>query len=190
MLLRATGFAGRSLMVAALFAAHPINVGSVVWISERKTVLSMLFFLLALGAYRWYVSKPGVVRYAVIAVLFALGLMAKPQVITFPFVLLLWDYWPLQRVSFRSGKSAPAAAAARLPQKRWRSLIEEKLPLFGIAAASAVMTAVIAHPFSRSTGPKSAGGINGPGLITGTERAAVGDSVAGAVTRPIVGCAE
>ncbi len=61
---RATGFAGRSFMVAALFTVHPINVESVVWISERKNLLSMLFFLLALGAYRWYVSKPGVGRYA------------------------------------------------------------------------------------------------------------------------------
>ena len=98
-LLRATGYTGRSFMVAALFAVHPINVESVVWIAERKTVLSMLFFLLALGAYRWYVSKPQVGRYAVVAVLFALGMLAKPQIITFPFVLLLWDYWPLRRAS-------------------------------------------------------------------------------------------
>ena len=89
------GYTGRSFMVAALFAVHPINVESVVWIAERKTVLSMMFFLLALGAYRWYAAKPKVGRYAVVAVLFALGLMAKPQIITFPFVLLLWDYWPL-----------------------------------------------------------------------------------------------
>ena len=109
---RATGFAGRSFMVAALFAVHPINVESVVWISERKTLLSMLFFLLALGAYRWYASKPGIARYATVAVLFALGLMAKPQIITLPFVLLLWDYWPLQRMSFASDPVAGQAAAA------------------------------------------------------------------------------
>ena len=88
---RATGYVGRSFMVAALFALHPINVESVVWIAERKNSLSLLFFLLALGAYRWYVSKPKTERYAIVAALFALGLMAKPQVITFPFVLLLWD---------------------------------------------------------------------------------------------------
>ena len=70
---RATGFAGRSFMVAALFAVHPINVESVVWIAERKTVLSMVFFLLALGAYRWYAGKPGAGRYAVVAILFVLG---------------------------------------------------------------------------------------------------------------------
>ena len=73
-------------MVAALFAVHPVNVESVAWISERKTVLSMLFFILALGAYRWYAENPKVLRYAAVAVLFALGLMAKPQIITFPFV--------------------------------------------------------------------------------------------------------
>ena len=95
---RATGFSGRSFMVAALFALHPINVESVVWIAERKNSLSMLFFLLALGAYRWYVADRRSGRYVAVSVLFALGLMAKPQVITFPFVLLLWDYWPLGRI--------------------------------------------------------------------------------------------
>jgi tetratricopeptide (TPR) repeat protein len=138
---RATGFAGRSFMVAALFAVHPINVESVVWISERKTLLSMLFFLLALGAYRWYVGKPGIARYATVAVLFALGLMAKPQIITLPFVLLLWDYWPLRRMSFASDP-APAAndVPAAFPAKSFRSLVEEKIPLFAIAIASAAMT--------------------------------------------------
>ena len=83
-LVRATGYAGRSFMVAALFAVHPINVESVVWIAERKTVLSMTFFLLALGAYGWYAARPRVGSYAAVAGLFALGLMAKPQIITFP----------------------------------------------------------------------------------------------------------
>ncbi len=133
---RATGYAGRSFVVAALFAVHPINVESVVWVSERKTVLSMMFFLLALGAYRWYVSKPQIGRYVVVAVLFALGLMAKPQIITFPFVLLLWDYWPLRRMAV--GKEP--ASDLGFPQKSFRALLEEKLPLFAIAAASAVIT--------------------------------------------------
>jgi hypothetical protein len=140
-LLRATGYLGRSFMVAALFAIHPINVESVVWIAERKTVLSMMFFLLALGAYRWYVSNPKIGRYAVVAILFALGLMAKPQIITFPFVLLLWDYWPLRRMSLPAKKNADAdTTASMFPQKTLRALIEEKLPLFAIAAASAFMT--------------------------------------------------
>lgn len=99
---RSCGGWGRSFMVAALFALHPINVESVVWVAERKTVLSMFFFLLALGAYGWYAAKPNLARFAVVLACFACGLMAKPQVITFPFVLLLWDYWPLERVVFRS----------------------------------------------------------------------------------------
>ncbi len=138
---RATGCAGRSFMVAALFALHPINVESVVWISERKNLLSMLFCLLALGAYGWYVSKPGVGRYAVVALMFAFGLMAKPQIITLPLVLLLWDYWPLQRMSFASN-SAPLAGetAPPFPAKSFLVLVEEKLPLFAIAAASAAIT--------------------------------------------------
>ena len=91
---RATGFVGRSWMVAALFALHPINVESVAWIAERKNLLSMFFFLLTLAAYRWYVQRPKDTRYLLVAIFFALGLMSKPQVITLPFVLLLWDYWP------------------------------------------------------------------------------------------------
>jgi hypothetical protein len=79
---RVTGCVGRSAMVAALFALHPINVESVAWIAERKNLLSMLFFLLALGAYRWYARKPQGKRYAVMAFLYAMGLMCKPQVIT------------------------------------------------------------------------------------------------------------
>ena len=94
----ATGFGWRSLMVAALFALHPINVESVAWASERKNVLSMVFFLLALYAYTWYALSPGVRRYAVVTVAFACALMSKPQVVTFPFLLLLWDYWPLHRI--------------------------------------------------------------------------------------------
>src|SRR5438034_11010529 len=95
---RATGFTWRSSAVAAFFALHPINVESVAWASERKNVLSMLFFLLALGAYDWYVRKPEVRRFLVVAALFGLGLMAKPQVITFPLVLLRWGYGRLGRV--------------------------------------------------------------------------------------------
>jgi protein O-mannosyl-transferase len=137
----ATGYIGRSAMVAALFALHPINVETVVWIAERKNLLSMTFFLLALGAYRRYALKPVVGRYAVVAFLYALGLMAKPQVITFPFVLLLWDYWPLRRVSV-AGQEASAAAAgtAVVPERTLAQLVLEKLPLFALSAASAIIT--------------------------------------------------
>jgi len=148
-LLQATGYAGRSFMVAALFAVHPVNVESVVWIAERKTVLSMTFFLLALGAWRWYAAKPHVLRYAGVAGLFALGLMAKPQIITFPFVLLLWDYWPLGRVAFRSSPfalrqkdSGEVSGEKRTAnsERRFLQLLVEKLPLLAIAAASAAIT--------------------------------------------------
>jgi hypothetical protein len=154
---RATGYAGRSFMVAALFALHPINVEPVVWIAERKTSLSMLFFLLALGAYRWYVADPKARRYLVVAVLFALGLMAKPQVITFPFVLLLWDYWPLERIAFRSSlfalrqnSSDEASGEKRIANSEKRcfsewQLVWEKLPLFSLAAISAALTMSALH---------------------------------------------
>ena len=154
-LLTATGRAGRSLMVAALFAVHPINVEPVVWIAERKTLLSMTFFVLALGCYNRYVKTPKLGWYVLVAVMFALGLMAKPQVITLPFVLLLWDYWPLKRVAIRhslfairqnvacddSGEPRKANGKQRVGEERSPGvLVIEKLPLFAIAAASAALT--------------------------------------------------
>jgi protein O-mannosyl-transferase len=138
---QATGFTGRSFMVAALFALHPINVESVVWISERKNLLSMFFLLLALGAYRWYARKPRIGSYAVVAALFALGLMAKPQVITLPFVLLLWDYWPLGRLSFGREKFVPAGSSAAIfSEQKFSWLVVEKLPLLALSLASALIT--------------------------------------------------
>jgi len=128
----ATGCTGRSLMVAALFALHPVNVESVAWAAERKNVLSMLFLLLTMHAYAWYARKPELRRYALVVLFLALGLTSKPQVITLPFLLLLWDYWPLGR--FRSA-GVPA---------RWnvilRGLIIEKMPLLLLSLASAVVT--------------------------------------------------
>ena len=145
-LLRATGYAGRSFMVAGLFALHPLNVESVAWISERKTMLSAAFFLLALGAYRWYAREPRVGRYGLVALLYALGLMAKPQIIMLPFVLLLWDYWPLQRISFAFNKGfAEKPPKAIYPAKTLVWLVLEKLPLFVIALASAVITMKAQH---------------------------------------------
>lgn len=135
---RATGYAWRSLAVAALFALHPVNVESVVWIAERKNVLSMLFFLLALGTYHWYTRHPGLRRYAVMAGLFALGLMAKAQIITFPFVLLLWDYWPLGRMNF--SPAPPDDRAPAQPRRSFWWLAAEKTPLLALAAAGAVLT--------------------------------------------------
>lgn len=138
LLQKASGFTWRSLMVAALFAVHPMNVESVAWAAERKNVLSMLFFLLTLLAYGSYVRKPGIRRYAGVALLFALGLMAKPQIITLPFVLLLWDYWPLGRMG--SQNFSVSTTAERMLVRPFSWLVLEKVPLFLLSIASAVVT--------------------------------------------------
>ncbi|MGP8200846.1 MAG: tetratricopeptide repeat protein [Limisphaerales bacterium] len=120
---RMTGALWRSAFVAAVFAIHPLRVESVAWVAERKDVLSGLFFMLTLGAYVRYVRLPwSPVRYGLVLVLFALGLMCKPMLVTLPVVLLLLDYWPLQR----------KASIGRL--------VLEKLPLLALCAASCVVT--------------------------------------------------
>ncbi|MGA2370690.1 MAG: tetratricopeptide repeat protein [Candidatus Korobacteraceae bacterium] len=146
MLQRATGFAGRSVMVAALFALHPMNVEAVAWVAERKTMLSMIFLVLALAAYRWYACRPGIGRYSVVALLYWLGLMAKSQVIMLPFLLLLWDYWPLQRMlptgrGFVEGTNS----FAPLPGRSFRFLVLEKIPLFVLALIDAAITLYVQH---------------------------------------------
>ncbi len=145
----ATGLTWPSLMVAGLFALHPVNVESVAWAAERKNVLSMMLFLLTLHAYQWYVRRGGgVKRYGVVAALFALGLMAKSEIITLPFVLLLWDYWPLQRTSvLRSQFSvlsekpgeALSVAGAATPQSL-SFLFLEKVPLLLLSVGCGVIT--------------------------------------------------
>ena len=135
----ATGFRWRSLMVAALFALHPVNVESVAWAAERKNVLSMLFFLLALHAYVWYARRPELRRYAVVAFFFALGLPCKPQVITLPFLLCLLDYWPLCRIG-PSAVAGEAAQGGNVPRLSSGWLVLEKMPLLLLSAASAVVT--------------------------------------------------
>jgi tetratricopeptide (TPR) repeat protein len=122
-----TGAVGKSAVVAALFAWHPLHVESVAWVAERKDVLSTLFGFLTLAAYAHYAARPGVPRYLLVFVLFALCLMAKPMLVTLPFVLLLLDYWPLRR----------EASLARL--------FVEKLPLLCLAAGSAVLTLYAQH---------------------------------------------
>jgi len=124
LLAKATGFVGRSALVAGLFAVHPLNVESVAWVAERKTVLCTFFFLLALGAYGWYAKRPAVSRYMLLALLFSLALMAKPMAITLPFALLLLDFWPLQR----------------FPERPLSKLVLEKIPLLAMSAASAAIT--------------------------------------------------
>ncbi len=132
-----TGYTARSLMVAALFAVHPLNVESVAWVAERKNVLCMFFFLLTLTAYRWYVRRPGIARYIAVALLFACSLMSKPMAITLPLVLLLLDYWPLERLKLverRASSPVHVGTAA--------SLCIEKLPLLALSAGSAVITMI------------------------------------------------
>jgi hypothetical protein len=109
----ATGFAWRSLAVSTLFALHPINVESVAWIAERKNVLSMLFFLIALAAYGWYARRPGIGRYLTVTLAYVFALMSKAQVITFPFALLLLDYWPLCRLNNNFAAAQDRAEFAR-----------------------------------------------------------------------------
>jgi len=136
LLRRATGAAGRSFLAAGLFALHPFNVESVVWIAERKNVLSTFFLLLTLAAYGWYACKPQIRRYLVVAALFALGLAAKPMLVTLPFALLLLDYWPLRRVEgwIEGPKQLPVIQAPPA------QLIKEKLPLLALSVVSAVLT--------------------------------------------------
>lgn len=128
---RATGRFWRSAFVAAVFALHPIHVGSVAWVTERKDVLCGLFFMLSLHAYGGYVRRPSVPRYLVVVLWFCLGLMSKPMVMTLPFVLLLLDVWPFQRIS-----RAQTAAV----WSTWKWLVWEKAPLLVLSAASCIFT--------------------------------------------------
>lgn len=129
---RATGATWRSAAVAALFAVHPLHVESVAWVSERKDVLSALFFFLTIHAWIGHTRRPGAGRYVAVAALFVLGLLAKPMLVTLPFVLLLVDVWPLGRLaSGGDGEGVPSRAAR---------LVAEKLPLLALAAASSLVT--------------------------------------------------
>ena len=118
------GAVWKSAFVAGLFAVHPLHVESVAWVAERKDVLSTFFWLLAMGAYVLYSEKPSIRRYVPVIVLFALGLMAKPMLVTLPLVLLLLDYWPLKR------------------SRPWSSLILEKTPLLALSVCSSIVTCI------------------------------------------------
>jgi tetratricopeptide (TPR) repeat protein len=161
----------QSAFVAALFALHPLHVESVAWVAERKDVLSTFFWMLTTGAYIFYVERPVLQRYLLVLIFFALGLMAKPMLVTLPFVLLLLDYWPLQRfrqkrspkeihadsrgpVSVVKQKGAAKKHAEKSEEKtekpvdskyRWtliRPLLWEKIPLFALTAFSCIVTYV------------------------------------------------
>jgi len=134
----ATGRALRSAAVATLFAVQPLNVEAVAWISERKSVLCVLFFLLAIGAYGWYVKKPSVGRYLWVVLFFGLAITAKVMVIPFPFALLLLDYWPLGRLPGTDAQGKPQAFFPAL-----RKLVIEKILLFVMAAAGGAVTVYV-----------------------------------------------
>ena len=126
-----------SAFTAALFALHPLHVESVAWVAERKDVLSGFFWMLTLMAYVWYVQNPTRGRWWSVAVIYALGLMSKPMLVTLPFVLLLLDYWPLKRMGL---DAALAADKSRQPLSR---LVIEKIPLFVLAVISSTITFVV-----------------------------------------------
>jgi tetratricopeptide (TPR) repeat protein len=134
-----TGALWRSLFVATLFAIHPLRVESVAWVAERKDVLSGLLFVLTLAAYLRYVRKPSLARYLLVALIYALGLMAKPMLVTVPLVLLLLDYWPLGRfvVQGRTRRQASWRHAV------WLKLVWEKLPFLILSAASCAATLAV-----------------------------------------------
>ena len=140
---KATAFRWRSLCTAALFALHPLNVETVAWISERKSLLSMLFSLLAVGCYGWYAGASEgnhatkIKRYLAVVFFFALALLSKPMAVTLPIVLLMIDYWPLERMP------VPFSGASQVPfLKQLAALTLEKVPLLLMSAASAWVTVI------------------------------------------------
>lgn len=143
-----TGTLWRSACVAALFAAHPMNVESVAWIANRPGLLSASFGLLSLFCYTWYLQKPFWRGYLAVAAAFSLSLMAKPMLLTLPFLLLLIDFWPggrWDRIATPVGLvSVPGPARTLRPLVSFPRLLLEKTPLIVLSAATAVMTLVSA----------------------------------------------
>lgn len=170
---RMTNAPWQSAFLAALFAVHPLHVQSVAWVAERKDVLSTFFWMLTMGAYVHYVERPRVGRYLVVFAFLALGLIAKPMLVTLPFVFLLLDYWPLKRfeenqphgevhseagkplsADRRKGKASKRVAVRAAVKEvkpadhnyQWafiRPLIFEKIPFFALAALSSIITFVV-----------------------------------------------
>jgi protein O-mannosyl-transferase len=139
LLLQCTGSLWQSSFVAALFALHPLHVESVAWIAERKDVLSAFFGFLTLSFYAGYLVKRNPGRYLLALLSFLLGLMSKPMLVTLPVVMLLMDYWPLERYR-QQGQGQPAR-----PGRLLRSLIREKIPFFACSLLSVVVTIYAQH---------------------------------------------
>ena len=134
-----------SAFVATLFAVHPLHVESVAWIAERKDLLSTFFWLLTMGLYLQYVKRPRYTRYLLVFLSFSLGLMAKPMLVSLPFVLLLLDYWPLGRLQFVSSSLATQSDPGKSVHFWSRRslmlrLVLEKMPLLGLATVSSIVT--------------------------------------------------
>ncbi|HVO66750.1 MAG TPA: tetratricopeptide repeat protein [Syntrophales bacterium] len=143
-----TGLIWRSAFVAALFALHPLNVESVAWIAERKNVLSTFFWILTMILYAWYVKSPGWKRYLPVVFCFALGLMSKSMLVTLPFVLLLLDYWPLQRttIDYEDEKLVEGYTAGKIRgTEKISFLILEKIPLMVLSAISIYLALYAAY---------------------------------------------
>jgi tetratricopeptide (TPR) repeat protein len=135
---RMTGAVWQSFVIAILFAIHPLRVESVAWAAERKDVLSGFFWMLTIFAYSFYVRRRNLVRYIAVAAMFALGLLAKPMLVTMPFVLLLLDFWPLKRIQL-----APAGQVKEPRNIHWRRAVIEKLPLLAMVAGSIMITLIV-----------------------------------------------
>jgi len=145
-LFRMTGAIWQSAFVAAMFAFHPLNVESVAWVSERKNVLSTLFWLMTMWAYIHYAEKPTIKSYGLVFLFFTLGLMSKSMLVTLPFVLLLLDYWPLER--FKLGRREREFKIAQKDkyfngEKNISKLVLEKFPLLILSALCSIMTLIL-----------------------------------------------
>lgn len=142
---RITGSVWKSAFVAALFAVHPLHVESVAWVSERKDVLSTLFWILTILAYAYYAENKSINRYFLIFFCFALGLMSKPMLVTLPFVLLLLDYWPLRRIkslysSYERDPKAERAFDREFKKTSFFNLVLEKVPFLILSIITCFLT--------------------------------------------------
>ncbi len=135
-----TGALWRSAFVAALFALHPLHVESVAWVSERKDVLSTFFGLLTIAAYCRYVKKTSAKYYILVIAFLSIGLMAKPMLVTLPFVLILLDYWPLKRFQYKDNGHLPSKITPRFEFKGNNRFILEKIPFFIPVVISCILT--------------------------------------------------
>jgi len=154
-LCRMTGAIWQSAFVAAMFALHPLNVESVAWVAERKNVLSTFFLLLTIWAYSHYAAKPTIKSYGLVFLLFAFGLMSKTMVVTLPFVLLLFDYWPLER--FKLGQREREFKIAQKDkyfngEKNISKLVLEKFPLLILSALFSIKELIV---FEKAHGGES-----------------------------------